>query len=154
MALNNAYKMYTALVKEHMPERRFLRMGDAVRELTYDLCQRGPAMWKKRAEHPSWIQDVTKLFGCVTGRKIQYDAKRMMMVMPACLLVSAPMDNYALLKNKQRTLPWCIHQSKAVAKKGRCGWEEAVTHTCAARSAVCVWVKTCFYATALTGECQ
>jgi hypothetical protein len=31
MALNNAYKMYTALVKEHTPERRFLSMGDAVR---------------------------------------------------------------------------------------------------------------------------
>ncbi len=27
MALNNAYKMYTALVKEHTPERRFLTMS-------------------------------------------------------------------------------------------------------------------------------
>jgi hypothetical protein len=44
MALNNAYKMYTALIKEHTPERRFLRMGDAVRESTLDLCHRGPAM--------------------------------------------------------------------------------------------------------------
>jgi hypothetical protein len=30
MVLNNAYKMYTVLVKEHMPEWRFLEMGDAV----------------------------------------------------------------------------------------------------------------------------
>ncbi len=44
MALNNAYKMYKALVKQHTPERRFLDMGDAVRELTHDLCQRGPVM--------------------------------------------------------------------------------------------------------------
>ncbi len=41
MALNNAYKMYTALVKERRPERRFLPMGDAVRELMHDLCQKG-----------------------------------------------------------------------------------------------------------------
>ena len=47
-----------------------------------------------------------------------------MMAMPACPLVSALMDNYALLKNKQRTLPWRIHQSEAVAKRGRCGWED------------------------------
>jgi hypothetical protein len=34
------------------------------------------------------------------------------------------MDNYALLKNQQRKLPWRIHQSEVVAKKGRCGWED------------------------------
>jgi hypothetical protein len=54
MALNNANKMYTALVKEHTPERRFLPTGNTVRELTHDLCQRGPAMWKLRAEYLSW----------------------------------------------------------------------------------------------------
>jgi hypothetical protein len=48
----------------------------------------------------------------------------MMMAMPACPLVSALMDNYALLKNKQCTSPWRIHQSEAVAKRGRCGWED------------------------------
>jgi hypothetical protein len=69
MALNNAYKMYTALVKEHTPERRFLTMGNAVRELTHNLCQRCPAMRKLRAEHPSWTQEMGKLFGWVTGRK-------------------------------------------------------------------------------------
>jgi hypothetical protein len=65
-----------------------------------------------------------KLFGWVTGRKVWSDAKGMMMVMPACPPVEAPMDNYALLKNKQRKLPWRIHQSKAVAKRGKCGWED------------------------------
>jgi hypothetical protein len=124
MALNNAYKMYTALVKEHTSERRFLSMGDAVRELTHDLCQRGPAMRKLRAEHPSWTQDLGKLFGWMTGRKVWSDAKGMMTVMPVCPPVEAPMDNYALLKNQQRKSPWRIRQSKAVAKKGRCGWED------------------------------
>mgnify|MGYP006203673597 CR=1 FL=1 len=142
-------------------------MGDAVRELTHDLCQRGPAMRKLKAEHPSWIRDMTKLFGWVTGRKVRSDAKGMMMVMPACPLVSAPMDNYALLKNKQRTSPCAFTRARrwrkrrgADGKIARVSWQArqriraAATHTCAARSAACIWVKTCFYATALTGECR
>jgi hypothetical protein len=67
---------------------------------------------------------MAKLFGWVTGRKVRSNAKGMMMAMQACPLVSVPMDNYALLKNKQRTSPWQIHQSKAVAKRGKCGWED------------------------------
>ena len=120
--------MYTALVKEHTPELRFITMGDAVRELTHGLCQRCPAMWKLRAEHLSWTQDMGKLFGWVTGWKVRSrsDAKGMMMVMPSCPPVKAPMNNYALLKNKQRNLPWSIHQSKVVAKKGKRGWEECL----------------------------
>ncbi len=54
MALNNTYKMYTALVKQQTPERRFLTMGNAVRELTHNLCQRDLAMRKLRAKHLSW----------------------------------------------------------------------------------------------------
>ena len=50
-------------------------------------------------------------------------AKGMMMVMPACLPVEVGMDNYALLKNQQRKSPWCMHQSKVVAKKGKCRWD-------------------------------
>ncbi len=69
MLLNNAYKMYKALVKQHMPEQWFLDMGDAVRELTHNLCQRGPAMQKLRTEHPSWTQDLSNcLAGSPAGR--------------------------------------------------------------------------------------
>jgi hypothetical protein len=116
MALNNAYKMYTALVKEHTPERRFLEMGNAVRELTHDLCQGGPAMWKLRAEHPSLTQDMGKLFGWITGRKVRSES----LMMPP---VQAPPDNYAMLKNQQRRSPWRIHQSKAIMKQGKCCWD-------------------------------
>jgi hypothetical protein len=124
MALNNVYKMYMALIKEHTPERRFLPMGDAMRELTHNLCQRGPSMRNLRAEHPSWTRVMGKLFGWVTGRKVRSDAKGMMMVMPACPLVDAPTDNYALLKNKQCTSLWPIHQSKVVVTRGKCGWDD------------------------------
>jgi hypothetical protein len=167
MVLNNTYKMYTALLKEHTPERRYLPMGNAVRKLMHDLCQRGPALRKLRAEHPSWTRDMAKLFGWVIGRKVWSNAKGMMMAMPACPLVGLLMDNYALLKNKQRTLLWRIHQSKAVAKRGKCGWEDCPgklaskvaypgssdtymrCEECSVRLAQDV-----FYATALTGECR
>ncbi len=56
-------------------------------------------------------------------RKRKKGAKGMMTVMPACPPVEVPMDNYALLKNQQRKLPWHMHQSKAVLKKGKCRWD-------------------------------
>ncbi len=97
--------------EQHMPERRFLDMGDAVRELTHALCQRGPAMRKLRGEHRSWMQ-------------VRSDAKRMMMVQSVMPREETPTDNYALLKNQQRQLPWRFHQSEAVAKYGRCCWDD------------------------------
>ncbi len=60
MAINNAYKMYKALVKQHTPEQRFLDMGNTMRKLAHDLCQRGPSMQKLMAEHPSWTWDMLK----------------------------------------------------------------------------------------------
>ena len=77
-------------------------MDDAVRELTQALCQRGPAMRKLRAEHPSWTRDMSKLFGWITGRKICSDAKGMMMVQSVMPREETPTDNYAMLKNQQR----------------------------------------------------
>jgi hypothetical protein len=113
MSINNTYKMYTTLIKQHMPERRFLDMGDAVRELAHNLCQRGPAMQKLRAEHSSWTRDMLKLFEWKTCRKVRLDAMGMMTVASVMPQVQAPTDNYALLKNQQRRSPWRVHQSKA-----------------------------------------
>ncbi len=124
MSVINAYKMYMALVKQHTPERRFLDMGNAVRESAHNLCQRGPAMWKLRAEHPSWTRDMLKLFGWKTGRKVCSDAMGMMTVALVMPKVQAPTDNYALLKNQQCRSPWHVHQSKAVAQYGKCCWED------------------------------
>ena len=112
-----------------MPEpeqRRFLDMGDAVRELTQALCQRGPAMRKLRAEHPSWTRDMSKLFSWITGWKVRSDAKRMMVVQSVMPREETPTDNYALLKNQQRRLPWRVHQSEAVETYGQCCWEDCL----------------------------
>jgi hypothetical protein len=116
--------MYKALVKQHTPERRFLDMGDAVRELAHDLCWRGPAMRKLRAEHPSWTWDMSKLFGWKTGRKVCLDAMGMMTVASVMPQVQALTDNYALLKNQHNRSPWRVHQSEAVAQYGKCCWED------------------------------
>jgi len=62
--------MYKALVKQHTPERRFLDMGDVVRDLMHELYQRGPGMQKLRAEPPSWKRDMSKIF----GQKVRSDA--------------------------------------------------------------------------------
>ncbi len=77
------------------------------------------------------------------------------------------MDNYALLKNKQRTLPWRIHQSKVVATRGKCGWDDCPGKLAskAARPRSSDTYMRCeecslhlgitfTYATALTGECR
>ena len=65
-----------------------------------------------------------KLYGWMTGRKVQSDAKGMMTVMLVGPPAQAPMDNYALLKNQQRKLPWRMHQSEAVANYGKCVWDD------------------------------
>ena len=44
MLLNKAYNTYKVLVKQHMPERKYLDMGNTVRELMHLLCQRGLVM--------------------------------------------------------------------------------------------------------------
>ncbi len=116
--------MVPLLSKQHTPERSILDMGNAVRELAHSLCQRGPAMQKLRAEHPSWTRDMSKLFGWKTGRKVCLDAMGMMTVALVMPQVQVPTDNYALLKNQQRRSPWRVHQSKAVAQYGKCCWED------------------------------
>ncbi len=124
MSINNAYKMYKALVKQHMPERRFLDMGNAMRELAHNLCQMGLVMRKLRAEHPSWTWDMLKLFRWKAGRKVCSDAMGMMTVALVMLQVQEPMVNYVQLKNQQCRSLWHVHQSKAVAQCGKCYWED------------------------------
>jgi hypothetical protein len=127
MALNNAYKMYKALVKQHTPERRFLDMDDAVRELTHNLCQRGPAMRQRRAEHPSWTQIVRLEH---RPEEVCSDAKGMMTVQ-SVMPREEPLtdDTYALLKNQQRRSPWRVHQSEAMEKYARCQRKPILTIT-------------------------
>ncbi len=109
--------MYRALIKQHMPERRFLEMGNAMRKLMHSLCQRSLMMRKLRVEHPSWIQNIGKLLGWMTGWKVCSDAKGMMTLLSMMPLVQRPPGNYAQQKNQQRRLPWLVHHCKVVMNK-------------------------------------
>ncbi len=128
MALNNAYKIYTAIMELHIAGRHLLDVGDAVWELMHELCQRGPAMRQMRAEHPSWTRDMTRLFGWFTGRKIGSDKNGFISQQARVALPEVMAErpaSYALWKHAmKRKWPWCSHQSEAVAKQGRCCWND------------------------------
>ena len=163
MALNNAYKMYMMLVKEHTQgSRGMLYMGDAVRELTHDLCQMGPWIRKLQAEHPSWTRDMKKLFGWISGRKICSDTFGFMpeRARPVPLVAAMVEGGYALWRHdRKRTAPWMVHQSEPADKRGKCCWDDclqsalvAVTHTCVVRSAAFNWGRMSSSATATSME--
>ncbi len=128
MALNNAYNMYTAIMELHSTGRHLSDMGNAVRELTHELCQRGPAMRQMRVEHPSWTRDMTRLFGWFPSRKIRLDkygfiSQRVRVALPE-VMAERP-ASYALWKHEmKRKRPLCSHQSEVVVKQGRCCWDD------------------------------
>ena len=71
MNLNNAYKIYRALVTLHTPGRRFLSMGDSIELATDVFLQRGDAMRKQKPEHPNAVRDLSQgVFNTGSGRKI------------------------------------------------------------------------------------
>ena len=53
MNLNNAYKIYEWLIVEYTPNRRFLSIGEAVKEAAHAFLQKGPTMRTQSPEHPS-----------------------------------------------------------------------------------------------------
>ncbi len=128
MVLNNAYKMYMAIMEIHSASWHLLDMGNAVRELMHELCQRGSAMRQMRAEHPSWLRDMTRLFGWFTNRKICLDiygfiSQRARVALPE-VMAERP-ASYVLWKHEMKQKrPWCSHQSEVVAKQGRCCWDD------------------------------
>ena len=74
MTMNNAYKIYDALVDEHTPDRRFLEMREAIEEMTHAFFQRGTSMRSQKAEHPLHLTDLTNVFEYDMGRRVRSDA--------------------------------------------------------------------------------
>ncbi len=102
-------------------------MGNAVRELTHNLCKRGPEIRKFIVEHPSWTWDMMKLFGWLSCQKICSDAFGFMpdQARPFPMTTAMMEGSYALWKHKRkRTSPWMVHQSNPAEKKGRCCWDD------------------------------
>ena len=124
MTMNNAYKIYNALVEERTPDKRFLEMREAIEEMTHAFCQRGLSMRSQRAEHPLHSRNLTNCFEYESGRKVRSDAL-------GIIARSGPKPQsimqklYALL-NRQKKALWRRHQSLAYHRQGRCAWESCL----------------------------
>jgi len=120
MHLNNAFLIYTYLVKKYTPNKKYLEeMRDAVKELAHALLQTGKSLREQRPEVPPPTRDLVSVFPN-SGRKIRSDAIGQVSVgvRPAEQSTTA-MSN---LRKKQKTHHWRIHQSVACAKRGRCAY--------------------------------
>jgi hypothetical protein len=69
MLMHNAYKIYSALHKQYTLDRKRLSMKQCVKELTFDLLQRGDSMRERKAEHPGYTVDLSQILGWTAGRK-------------------------------------------------------------------------------------
>ena len=125
MNLNNAYKIYEYLIATYTPERRFLDMGESV-ELACDaLMQKGEPMRQRATTHPHPVRNLSLgVFDTGSGRKIRSDAKG------RCLRYHGHAQNQSKnnlslknLKRKQRTHPWCTHQSIAFETRNHCSFK-------------------------------
>jgi hypothetical protein len=64
MAMNNAYKIYKALVMEEEDANHIcLSMGDAIKELAHALCQRGENICTRTPSHPLHQRDMARVHG-------------------------------------------------------------------------------------------
>ncbi len=118
MTLNNAYKVYAALVEEHTPERRYLDMDESVKEMAHALTQQGEPMRKQRPEHPLWFRPLSGVFEWVTGRKLRTDAQGT--VAGAERQPAQRQKTLKTLRTKQKKAPWRKHQNLAYHKRGKC----------------------------------
>ena len=75
IATANAYTLYKALVETYTPERKPLEMIDAISLAMQAFCQRGQSMRKQKAEHPSFMRDVSCVHGPGSGQKVRSDVK-------------------------------------------------------------------------------
>ena len=73
ISMVNAFVLYNALAEEHNPDSKPLDMKQAIKEATHAFCQRGESMRRQKAEHPSWIRDLSVVHSAGTGRKIRTD---------------------------------------------------------------------------------
>jgi len=122
MSKNNAYKIYDALVEKYTLGRRYLDMGETVREIEHAFFQRRDSMRSQRAEHPLWLRDLSYVFGWFIGRKMRSDAQRR--ISGSDCQPTRAAKRLSTLYNKQKKVPWRMHQSLAYEWKGKCCWKE------------------------------
>jgi hypothetical protein len=120
MLMHNAYKIFSALHKQYTLDRKRLSMKQCVKELTFDLLQRGDSMRERKAEHPGYTVDLSQILGWTAGRKTRSDAKQMPPLAETTLQVQelSPLEE---LKKRQKKAPWLIHTPALSDKRGKEG---------------------------------
>ena len=76
-SLNNAYLIYKTLHKQYTLNFKVLSVKQCVKELTFNLLQRGDSMREQKAEHPRNTVDLSQILGWTARRKTWSDAKWM-----------------------------------------------------------------------------
>ena len=123
MTLNNAYKIYVALVEKYTPNRRYLDMGEAVAEAAHAFLQQGAPMRTRMATHPPFVRDLTSIFCFPIGNKLRSDASGVTAsVIVRKRDVHASLESIAAFKKKQKKHEWHRHQSIPDCKRGRCSY--------------------------------
>ena len=122
MSMPNAYKIYSALHKQYMPDRKRLSMKQCVKELTFNLLQRGDSMRIQKAEHLGKTVDLSQILGWTAGRRTQSDAKWMP---PPAEMTMQVQELLCLeeLRKRQKKASWLIHMPALSDKRGKCCWE-------------------------------
>jgi len=108
MLMHNAFKIYLALHKQYTPNQKCLSMKQCVKELTFDLLQRGDSMQERKAEHPGYTVNLSQIHRWTAGRKTQSDAKWMP---PSAETTTQVQELLCVqeLRKRQKKAPWLIH---------------------------------------------
>ena len=115
-------RIYSALHKQYTPDRKCLSMNQCVKELMFDLLQRGDSMRERKAEHPGYTVNLSQILGWTAGRKTRSDAKRMPPPAETTTQVQE-LSRLEELRKRQKKAPWLIHTPVFSDKRGRCCWE-------------------------------
>jgi len=97
-------------------------MKQCVKELMFDLLQRGDSMRERKAEHPGYTVNLSQILGWTAGRKTRSDAKR---IPPPAETTTQVQELLRLeeLRKRQKKAPWLIHTPALSDKWGKCCWE-------------------------------
>ena len=122
MNLNNAYKVYRSLVDTYTPGKRYHKMGDAVDEAAHAFLQKGESMRSQKAEHPSYVKDISRMYNGKDGRKLRADAKGHVSGHGRSKerIINVQLNS---LRKRKKTNSWRTHQSIACLDRGKCAYK-------------------------------
>jgi len=62
MNVSNAYKVYRSLVDTYTLGKRYHSMCDTVDKAAHAYIQKGERMRSQKAEHPSFVKDISRMY--------------------------------------------------------------------------------------------